>query len=195
MGKINLLFIGLFLLITGVVTAQSTQWEIDKSHTKVQFVAKHLKISNVSGQFKEFSGKVNADREDFTDADISATIQVESIDTDNEKRDKHLLGEDFFEAEKYPEITFESVSISKEEGDNYKLKGDLTIKDITRTENFKLEYLGTVEAMGATRAGFQLTGVIDRFDYNVDWDNTFGQGLVVGRDIKINVDVELIKKE
>ncbi|MFP4042634.1 MAG: YceI family protein [Bacteroidales bacterium] len=195
MGKINLLFIGLFLLITGVVTAQSTQWEIDKSHTKVQFVAKHLKISNVSGQFKEFSGKVNADREDFTDADISATIQVESIDTDNEKRDKHLLGEDFFEAEKYPEITFESVSIRKEEGDNYKLKGDLTIKDITRTENFKLEYLGTVEAMGATRAGFQLTGVIDRFDYNVDWDNTFGQGLVVGRDIKINVDVELIKKE
>ncbi|MFP4019046.1 MAG: YceI family protein, partial [Bacteroidales bacterium] len=177
------------------VTAQSTQWEIDKSHTKVQFVAKHLKISNVNGQFKDFSGKVNASSEDFTDADISVTIPVKSIDTDNEKRDKHLLGEDFFEAEKYPEITFESVSISKEEGDNYKLKGDLTIKDITRTENFKLEYLGTVEAMGATRAGFQLTGVIDRFDYNVDWDNTFGQGLVVGRDIKINVDVELIKKE
>ncbi|MFP3860931.1 MAG: YceI family protein [Bacteroidales bacterium] len=195
MGKIKFLFIGLFLLLTGVVTAQSTQWEIDKSHTKVQFVAKHLKISNVNGQFKDFSGKVNASSEDFTDADISVTIPVKSIDTDNEKRDKHLLGEDFFEAEKYPEITFESVSISKEEGDNYKLKGDLTIKDITRTENFKLEYLGTVEAMGATRAGFQLTGVIDRFDYNVDWDNTFGQGLVVGRDIKINVDVELIKKE
>lgn len=195
MEKIKILFIGLFLLSTGIVAAQSTQWEIDKAHTKVQFVAKHLKISNVNGQFKEFSGSVNADREDFTDADISVTIQVKSVDTDNEKRDKHLLGEDFFDAEKYPEITFESTSISKEEGDNYKLKGDLTIKDITRTENFKLEYLGTVEAMGSTRAGFQLTGVIDRFDYNVDWDNSFAQGLVVGRDIKINVDVELIKKE
>ncbi|MFO8233998.1 MAG: YceI family protein [Bacteroidales bacterium] len=195
MVRNKILFVGLFFLITGMVSAQSTKWQIDKSHTKIQFVTKHMKISNVTGQFKEYSGDIKADQEDFTDVDIRVTIPVESIDTDNEKRDEHLRGEDFFEVEEYPEIKFQSVSISKEGDSQYKLKGELTIKDVTRTETFKMEHLGTVEAMGDIRAGFKLTGKIDRFDYNVDWDSSFGQGLVVGRDVEINIDAELIKQE
>ncbi len=193
MKKNKLLLIVSFLLITGVAFGQ-TQWKFDKSHSKIQFTATHMKISEVTGQFKEYSGTITAGEEDFTDADIKITIPVSSIDTDNEKRDGHLKGEDFFNVSKYPEIKFVSESLTKVEGKNYKLKGMLTIKDVTKMEEFDVKYMGTVDAMGAIRAGFKITGKIDRFDYNIDWDRSFGQGLVVGRDIGIKVDVELIKE-
>ncbi len=183
-----------FLLITGMVFGQSTVWKFDKAHTKLQFVATHMKISEVTGQFKQYTGKIVADKKDFTDADIQVNIQVNSIDTDNEKRDKHLLSEDFFNAEQYPEITFESESFNKVGENQYKLRGELTIKDVSRTVTFDVKYMGTVQAMGASRAGFKLSTTIDRFDYNIDWDKSFGQGLIVGREVKIVADVELIKE-
>lgn len=154
-----------------------------------------MKISEVTGQFKQFSGKVLSDKEDFTDADVQVTIQVNSIDTDNDKRDKHLMSEDFFNASRYPEIRFESESLTRVGGDDYKLKGQLTIKDVTRTVNFDVDYKGTVTAMGATRAGFKLSTSIDRFDYNIDWDKSFGRGLIVGREVQLKADVELIQQK
>jgi len=184
----------LFLLFAGVVFGQNAEWKFDKAHSKVQFVATHMKIAEVTGQFKSYSGSITADKKDFTDADIQVTIQVSTIDTDNEKRDNHLKGDDFFNAESYPEITFESESLTKVSGDQYKLKGMLTIKDVTRTVEFDVAYMGSVEAMGATRAGFKVTGTIDRFDYNINWDKSFGQGLIVGREVDIKADVELIKE-
>ena len=183
-----------FLLITGMVFGQSTVWKFDKAHTKLQFVATHMKISEVTGQFKQYTGKIVFDKKDFTDADIRVTIPVNSIDTDNEKRDKHLMSEDFFNADQYSEIRFESESLNKDSENHYKLRGKLTIKDVTRTVTFDVKYMGTVEAMGATRAGFKLSTTIDRFDYNIDWDKSFGQGLIVGREVKIVADVELIKE-
>jgi polyisoprenoid-binding protein YceI len=187
-----LLFVA-FVLMTGVAFGQKAEWKFDKSHSKIQFTATHMKISEVPGQFKDYSGTIMAG-EDFTDAEIEVTIQVNSIDTDNDKRDGHLKAEDFFNASKYPEIKFKSESLEKVEGNKYKLKGKLTIKDVTKTEEFDVKYMGTVEAMGATRAGFKVTGSIDRFDYNVDWDKSFGQGLIVGREIGITANVELIKE-
>jgi polyisoprenoid-binding protein YceI len=193
--KIKYLFItALFLFITGPLMAQ-TQWEFDKAHTKIQFTAQHMKISEVAGQFKKYSGTITAGEQDFTDAKIKVTIEASSVDTDNDRRDKHLQGDDFFNTSQYPEITFTSESLRKVGDDKYKLKGQLTIKDVSKTEEFDVKYMGTVEAMGATRAGFKVTGTIDRFDYNVDWDKSFGQGLIVGREIGINADVELIKAE
>ena len=183
-----------FLLAAGVMFGQNTKWAFDKAHSKIQFTATHMKISEVSGQFSDYSGKILTDGEDFADADIQVTIQASSIDTDNEKRDGHLKAEDFLHVSKYPEIKFESESLEKIDENNYKLKGKLTIKDVTQTEEFDVKYMGTVEAMGAIRAGFKVTGSIDRFDYNVDWDKSFGQGLIVGKKIGINVDVELTKE-
>ena len=195
MKKRNLLLIVSFLLMTGVIFGQSEKWKIDKAHTKIQFTATHMSISEVNGQFKSYSGKIMSDKDDFTDAEINVTIDVSSVDTDNEKRDGHLMGEDFFNAEEYPEIKFSSNSLKKVKDKHYKLKGELTIKDVTRTEEFDVKYMGTVEAMGATRAGFKVTGEIDRFDYNVDWDKSFGKGLIVGRKVGIKADVEIMKKE
>lgn len=182
-----------FLMIAGVVFGQSTQWNFDKSHSKIQFTATHMKISEVPGQFKEYSGTILTDGDNFTDAKIKMNIKASSVDTDNDRRDGHLQGEDFFNTEKYPNIKFVSESMEKVGDQEYKLTGELTIKDVTRTVELDVDYKGMVDAMGATRAGFKITGTIDRFDYNVDWDKSFGQGLIVGREIGINVDVELTK--
>jgi polyisoprenoid-binding protein YceI len=182
-----------FMLVSVLLSAQ-TSWEFDKAHSKIQFTAQHMKISEVAGQFTEYGGTIESDGEEFTDAQIKVTIQASSIDTDNKKRDKHLRAEDFFYVEEYPEITFKSESLSKVSDNKYKLVGTLTIRDVSRKETFDVEHTGTVEAMGATRAGFKVTGSIDRFDYNVDWDRSFGQGLVVGREIGINANVQLIKQ-
>ncbi len=194
MKKNKLILVVSFLLITGIAFGQKTEWKFDKAHSKIQFVTTHMKISEVTGQFKEYSGTIKSDKDDFTDAKIQMTIPVKSIDTDNEKRDKHLMGEDFFEASAYPEIKFKSESLTQVKDDLYKLKGKLTIKDVTRTVEFDVKYMGKVDAMGDTRAGFKITHTIDRFDYNIDWDRSFGKGLIVGREVKINADVELIKK-
>jgi len=184
-----------FLMMTGMLFGQSTQWNFDKSHSKVQFTATHMKISEVAGQFKEYSGTILTDGDNFSDAKIKVNIKASSVDTDNDRRDGHLQGEDFFNTEKYPNITFVSESMEKVDDQEYKLTGELTIKDVTRIVELDVDYRGMVEAMGATRAGFKITGTIDRFDYNVDWDKSFGKGLIVGRDIGINIDVELIRAE
>ena len=194
MKKRSLLLAVSLLLMTGVIFGQNGKWKFDKAHTKIQFTATHMKISEVTGQFKSFSGTIMAEEEDFTDASIEVTIPVSGVDTDNEKRDQHLMGEDFFNAEEYPNIKFKGESLSKVKEDHYKLKGKLTIKDVTKTVELDVKYMGTIEAMGATRAGFKVTGEIDRFDYNVDWDRSFGKGLIVGRKIGIKADVEIMKK-
>ena len=184
-----------FLMMTGVLFGQSTQWNFDKSHSKIQFITTHMKISEVTGQFKEYSGTILTEGDDFTEAKIKLNIKASSVDTDNDRRDGHLQNEDFFNTEKYPNIKFVSESMEQVGDQKYKLTGKLTIKDVTRTVELDVEYKGMVEAMGATRAGFKVTGTIDRFDYNVDWDKSFGQGLIVGREVGINVDVELTRAE
>lgn len=184
-----------FLMMTGVLFGQSTQWKFDKAHSKIQFTATHMKISEVAGKFSDYSGTVMTDGEDFTDAKVKVNIKASSVDTDNDKRDGHLQGEDFFHTEKYPNIKFVSESMEKVGDKKYEMTGELSIKDVTRTVTLDVKYMGLVEAMGATRAGFKVTGTIDRFDYNVDWDKSFGQGLIVGREIGINIDVELMKAQ
>ena len=193
--SIKYLFITVSLMLVSVLLSAQTSWQFDKAHSKIQFTTQHMKISEVSGRFTQYSGSIKSNGEDFTDAQVQVTIQASSIDTDDEKRDKHLRSEDFLYTEEYPEITFKSESLRKVSQNNYKLKGTLTIRGVSRTETFDVKYMGTVEAMGATRAGFKVTGSINRFDYNVDWDRSFGQGLVVGREIGINADVELIKND
>lgn len=193
MKKIVFLSIA-FLLIISFCYGQKTEWKIDKSHTNVQFMAVHMSLSEVNGEFRDYSGTIYSDKENFSDANIEIVIQANSIDTDNEKRDDHLKSEDFLHVEKYPEIKFESSSLKKVEGKKYKMTGLLTIRGITKKEEFDVKYQGTVSAMGNTLAGFKVTGTINRFDYNVDWNKSFAKGLVVSKEIDIDCDVELIKQ-
>ncbi len=194
MNKIGFL-ISVFLLMTIKGYSQKAKWSIDPDHTNIGFSATYLGVSEVSGKFNSFSGTILSGKEDYTDAEINVTIQPGSIDTDNNKRDNHLQSEDFIHVEEYPELTFTSSSLNKRGGNNYQMKGELTIRGVTREETFDVEYTGIVEAMGKTRAGFKVTGTINRFDYNVDWNKSFTKGLVVSKEIDIICNVNLIKEE
>ena len=190
MKKLN--FLLLALAVTTSVFAQST-WTVDKVHSKVGFAATHMVVAETEGVFHDFDIKVTSKTADFNGADVEFSAKVASIDTENEKRDGHLKSDDFFNAEKYPEIKFKGTVVK--EGDKYKLKGDLTIRDVTKTVVFDVTYGGSTKAFGKEKAGFKLSGKIDRFDYNLKWDKTIeAGGLVVGKEVEIIARVELDKQ-
>lgn len=181
------------LAITSQVSAQ--KWNIDKSHSKVTFSVTHLMISEVEGKFKIYNGSVQASKEDFSDAQIDFSIDVNSIDTDDEARDKHLKGDDFFAADKYPTITFKSKQLKKVSGNNYQLKGDLTIKGVTKPVDLNVVFGGIKnDPWGNTKAGFKVTGIINRKDFGLTWNAPLeAGGVVVGEDVKISCNIELAK--
>lgn len=172
------------------------KWVIDKAHTNVRFSVSHLVVSDVDGSFKNFDGSMTASKPDFTDAVINFTAEVNSISTDNENRDKHLKSDDFFNAEKFPQIKFASKSFKALGNSKYTLTGDLTIRDITKTVSFDVTYGGTVTsaAMGGTHAGFKAKTTINRFDYNLKWSAaTETGGMVVGKEVEITLNIDMKK--
>jgi len=175
--------------------ATATKWVIDPTHSEVQFKVKHLVISTVTGSFKNFEGELSTENDDFTNARINFSLDANSIDTNQEQRDGHLKSEDFFNAEKYPKISFASASFVKE-GDNYKLNGYLTIKDKTRPVSLTVEHGGTAgDFYGNTKAGFELSGKISRKDFGLAWEGVTEAGsIVVGDEIKLLINVQLIKQ-
>jgi len=185
------------LLLAGIFTvaAQDTKWTFDPAHSKIKFISTHMGISEVDGEFKKFDGHVHADKADFTDATATVTIDASSVETGIEKRDNHLRSEDFLYVKEHPNITFEGAGLKKS-GDHYVLMGDLTIRGVTRPVELTVKYFGTIEdPYGQTRAGFKVTGTINRYDYKVDWNKSFAGGLIVGEDIDIVANVELVRQE
>jgi polyisoprenoid-binding protein YceI len=173
---------------------EPVKWVLDKAHTNVRFSIAHLVVSDVDGSFKSFDASVTASKPDFTDAVVNFTADVNSINTDNERRDQHLKSDDFFNAEKFPQIKFASKSFQLLGNSKYKLTGDLTIRDITKTVSFDVTYGGTVNAMGGTHAGFKAKTTINRFDYNLKWSAaTEAGGLVAGKDVDITLNIDLKK--
>jgi polyisoprenoid-binding protein YceI len=169
-------------------------WTLDPAHSKVQFAARHLIISEVTGHFNNFDLKLTAGN-DFSDSEIEVTIDVNSIDSGIADRDNHLKSPDFFEAEKFPQITFKGRKIEKIDDEEFKLYGNLTIRDITKPIELKVIYGGTItDPWGKTRAGFKVLGSINRFDYNLKWNALIETGgAVVGKTINIICDVEVVK--
>lgn len=169
-----------------------TKWNVDASHSNVKFEVTHLVVSEMDGSFKVYNGSINSPSADFQGAQIDFAIDVNSINTDNERRDGHLKGDDFFNAEKYPKMTFKSVSFKKVSGSKYELVGDLTIRDVTKRVTFDVTYGGTTkDPWGNTKAGFKASTTIDRLAYGLKWNTlTEAGGAVVGKDVKINVKLE-----
>ncbi|MEW6194253.1 MAG: YceI family protein [Bacteroidota bacterium] len=194
MRKINLVPTVLAFTVTSL-TAQ-TNWSVDKSHSKVGFSVSHLVISEVEGYFKDYDAEIITKGDDFSTAVIDFTIDAKSIFSDNEMRDNHLRSDDFFNAEKFPKMIFKGKSLKKIAGDKYKLIGDLTIRDITKRVELDVEYNGIIkDPWGNTKAGFKITGEINRFDYNLKWNTTLETGgLVVGKEVDLNINLELVKK-
>jgi len=170
-----------------------TKWKVDQSHSSVGFEVKHMMVSKVKGQFDSYSADVEAaDLSDLTTASITFKFDVASINTKNADRDNHLRSADFFDAEKYPTITFTSTSISKD-GDDYKVTGDLTIKDVTKEVTFDVEFGGKgVNPWGVEVYGFEAEGKINREDFGLTWNAPLETGgVLVGKDVKIKVELEL----
>ena len=193
MKKINLLLLAVFVAIT--VNAQTTKWDFDAVHSSVNFSIEHIVISEVSGQFKKFEGNVFSDKEDFTDAKINFVISANSINTDNEMRDNHLKSTDFFDAEKFPLITFKSTSFKKIKDKNYKLTGEYTMHGVTKTIVLDVIYGGNViDPYKNTKAGFKITGTLNRKDYGLTWSKTMESGgLMVGDEVNFTCRIELAK--
>ncbi|MFF5383272.1 YceI family protein [Pedobacter suwonensis] len=175
--------------------ANTTIWAIDPAHSEITFKVKHMMISNVKGEFKTFSGKV--DGEDFTTSKITVTIDAASIFTNDQQRDTHLKSADFFDVENYKELTFESISFTKVDEENYQLKGQLTIKGISKEVNLDVEFGGiNKDPWGNEKAGFSVTGKINRKDWGLNWNTALETGgVLVSEAVTINADVQLVKQE
>ena len=175
--------------------AQKTTWTFDKTHSKIQFDVAHMVISEVAGQFHEYEGTVLADKDDFSDAIIDFSIAVKSIDTDDGERDGHLQSPDFFDAEQFPNITFVSKSMKKNGKNQYKLTGDFTMHGVTKEITLDVKYGGTVtDPYGNVKAGFKITGIIDRTDFGLKYNSVMDTGgLMIGEDVTITCRVELLK--
>jgi len=172
-----------------------SNWNLDKSHSSVKFSVDHLVISEVEGNFKLFSGSVSNAAPDFTNANINFSVDVGSINTDDEKRDGHLKSDDFFNAEKYPAMKFTSTSFRKVKGNNYVLEGNLTIRDVTKKVKFDVVYGGTVkDPWGNIKAGFKANGKINRKEFGLKWGAlTEAGGAVVGDEVRMQINVEFAK--
>ena len=177
-------------ITTASITALPTgTWTVDPAHTEVGFTARHLMVTKVRGQFKDVEGTVTV-AEPFSASQVQATVKLASVDTGSADRDAHLKGADFFDVENNPEMTFVSTEVSEDT-----LKGDLTIKGVTRPVEFDLEFGGVAtDPWGNTKAGFEATTEINRKDWGLEWNVALeGGGVLVSEKIKINLDIQLLK--
>ncbi len=173
----------------------TNKWVIDPTHSEIQFKVKHLVISTVTGSFKDFEGSMEFD-EEFGGATINFSAKIDSIFTNNEQRDIHLKSNDFFNAEKYPQLTFVGKSFSKVSGSDWKLEGDLTIRDVTKTITLDVEFGGKMtDPYGNKKAGFVVIGKINRKEFGLTWSAvTEAGGVVVSDEVKIECNVQLIQQ-
>ena len=171
-------------------------WIIDTAHTEIGFKVKHLVISTVSGKFTKFEGKLEGDPADFSNAQITFTADIDSITTGNEQRDGHLKSADFFDAANHPKLSFKSTAIVGKGDNEYKVTGDLTIRNTTKPISLNVEFGGVQNDLyGQTVAGFEITGKINRQEYGLSWSAvTEAGGIVVADDVKLIINAELVKK-
>lgn len=171
-------------------------WIIDTAHSEIGFKVKHLVVSTVSGKFTSFEGSIESGKDDFSDAKISFSADVDSIHTGNEQRDGHLKSADFFDAANHPKISFVSTAVDYKGGSDYKVTGDLTIRGIAKPIVLDVEFGGTQpNFQGQTVAGFEITGKINRQDYGLKWSAvTEAGGIVVSDDVRLVLNVEAVKQ-
>ncbi len=172
-------------------TMTKTTWAVDPTHSEISFKVKHMMISTVRGFFKDFDAKIESSNEDLSDANFSFSADIASVSTNNEDRDNHLKSNDFFNAEAYPKMTFESTSY---DGDT--IKGNLTIRDVTKEVSLNADISGiAVDPYGQTKVGMEVSGEINRKDFGLTWSAVTEAGNVVVSDkVKLIADVQFVKQ-
>ena len=170
-----------------------TNWKIDPMHSEIHFKVKHMVVTTVTGSFGKFDATMESSKDDLTDAKINFEADTASINTGNVQRDGHLQSDDFFSAAKYPKLKFVSTAFKKVNGENYKLEGNLTIKETTKPVSLDVVYGGTVKnPYGITIAGFEMTGKINRKDFGLTWTAATEAGhIVVSDEVRLAINVEM----
>jgi polyisoprenoid-binding protein YceI len=171
-------------------------WTIDTSHSQIQFSVRHMMISNVRGRFENFSGTVDLDEENPENSVVNVTIDIATLNTRDAQRDGHLRSADFFEIEKYPHMIFVSKKVKTSDSNHGKIVGDLTIRGVTKEVVLNVEFNGQAKSpWGTTSAGFTAETKINRKDWGLAWNKTLETGgVLVGEEITINIDLELVKQ-
>jgi len=182
---------------TNALALTAGKWAVDPMHSGVKFSVSHMTVSEVDGNFKVFNGTIVSPTADFNNATVNFTVDVNSVNTDNDMRDKHLKSDDFFNAEKYPSMTFASTSFKKMKGNIYSLEGNLTIRDVTKKVKFAVIYGGAAkDPYGNIKAGFKANGKISRSAYNLKWNKlTEAGGAMVGDEVSITLNLEFAQQK
>ena len=194
--RLGILCFGL-CISSGVVRAQRDVWEIDPAHSSAQFSVRHMMVSNVRGEFGKMAGQLTVEGRNFLQAQVEATIDAASIDTRNESRNNHLRSADFFEVEKYPTLVFKSKRIESV-GGRLRMIGDLTMRGVTKEVSLDVDgpTPEVKDQRGALRMGASATAKVNRKDFNISWNSVLdGGGVVVGDQVSITIEVELIKRQ
>ncbi len=182
------------LLVASASAFGQQKWTVDPSHSGVRFTVMHIMVSEVEGRFTKFNGTIDAPWPNFVNAKISFTVDVNSINTDDDIRNEHLKSDDFFNAGKYPNMTFTSTSFRKVKDNKYALEGNLTIRDVTKKVKFDVTYLGKAKSQRGTVAGFKATAIIDRLAYGLKWNALADAGgSIVGKDVTISLNLEFVE--
>jgi polyisoprenoid-binding protein YceI len=172
-------------------------WEVDLAHSSLEFAVRHMLVSTVKGAFLAFSVDAQIENEDVAKSRATVQVKVASLDTREPRRDAHLRSSDFFDVERFPTMTYQVKYIDRLSSDRYRISGDLNIKEITRGVALDAEIRGPItDPFGATRLGISAEGHVNRHDYGLDWNLvTEAGGLLVGDDVKINVEAEFVKAQ
>jgi polyisoprenoid-binding protein YceI len=181
--------------VQGAIAQQST-WKIDPVHSNVEFTVTHMVISEVTGHFKDYSVTLTQGKDDFSGSTLTAVIKTASISTDNDMRDNHLRSSDFFDVEKFPEMTFKSTSFEKLGDSDYRITGDLTMHGVTKSVVLDTKYNGQIkDSKGTSYAGFKATGKVNRYDFGLKWNKALeAGGIMVSENVDITLNVKMVQQ-
>lgn len=181
---------------TTVKHKTQTKWTLDPTHSELLFKVRHMMITNVKGEFRKFNATILSDGQDFTKSSIEVTIDAASVFTNEDQRDGHLKSADFFDVENYPVLSFQGKSLRKVDDDEYKLKGVLTIKGVSKEVELDVEFGGiNKDPWGNEKAGFSIEGKINRKDFGLNWNAALETGgVLVSEEVKISAEVQFVKQ-
>jgi polyisoprenoid-binding protein YceI len=174
----------------------TTKWAVDPTHSEIGFKVKHMMFTNVSGQFKNFTATAETEGDNFDNAKFDFSADVDSVTTGSADRDAHLLSADFFNAEQFPKLTFTSTAFTKKNEGEYNLTGDLTVHGVSKPVTLDVEFGGIAkDPWGNTKAGFTITGKLNRKDFGLTWNAALETGgVLVGEDVKLAIELQFVKQ-
>ena len=182
--------LSLTLLLPALAAAEAATYKVDPSHSAVSFTIRHF-VSNVPGRFRDFDGVIKYDKQNPAASSVNFTVQAASIDTDNNDRDEHLRGADFFDVQKFPTLTFSSTSVKAKDAHNLEVTGDLTMHGVTRKVTIPVQVLGSMKTPRGEKAGFESSFTLDRKEYGVVWNRVLDAGgSILGDEVKVNIAIE-----